>query len=188
MLSSQAREILTGVEAVIVDEIHAVAPTKRGSHLALTLERLERHVAVNAGDGAGRERPIQRIGLSATQRPLERIASSSSAPSGSAGSSTPAAEGAGPGDRRPGRGHGRPDEHRRFLRFASGSDGSGRSGRGRRRAAGTRPAAPGAVPGDSPSRGIWPAIYPELLRWSASTPRRSSSSTTAAAPSGSQSA
>src|SRR5215218_4556813 len=41
MLSSSVREILTGVEAVIVDEIHAVAPTKRGAHLALTLERLE---------------------------------------------------------------------------------------------------------------------------------------------------
>src|SRR5919107_5731445 len=40
MLTSQAREMLTGVEAVIVDEIHAVASTKRGSHLALTLERL----------------------------------------------------------------------------------------------------------------------------------------------------
>ena len=45
MISSQAREILTGVEAVIVDEIHAVAPSKRGSHLALTLERLDHLVA-----------------------------------------------------------------------------------------------------------------------------------------------
>src|SRR5262249_47026036 len=58
MLSSQAREILTGVEAVIIDEIHAVAPSKRGSHMALTMERLE-HL------GAGE--PFQRIGLSATQ-------------------------------------------------------------------------------------------------------------------------
>jgi ATP-dependent helicase Lhr and Lhr-like helicase len=70
MLSSGAREILAPVEAVIVDEIHAVAQSKRGSHLALTLERLEwlsrRH---REGDGA-----LQRIGLSATQRPLERIA------------------------------------------------------------------------------------------------------------------
>jgi ATP-dependent helicase Lhr and Lhr-like helicase len=64
MLSSQVREILTGVEAVIVDEIHAVAQTKRGSHLALTLERLDDLV-----DGPD----VQRIGLSATQRPLERI-------------------------------------------------------------------------------------------------------------------
>ena len=48
MMTSRAREILTDVEALIVDEIHAVAPTKRGAHMALTLERLERHVAVNA--------------------------------------------------------------------------------------------------------------------------------------------
>ncbi len=67
MMSSAVREILTGVDAVIVDEIHAVAQTKRGSHLALTLERLD-HMVMNASGG------IQRIGLSATQRPLERIA------------------------------------------------------------------------------------------------------------------
>ncbi|HEX4979398.1 MAG TPA: DEAD/DEAH box helicase, partial [Acidimicrobiales bacterium] len=63
MLTSQARETLASVEFVIVDEIHAVAGTKRGSHLALTLERLER---VAPG--------FQRIGLSATQRPLDEIA------------------------------------------------------------------------------------------------------------------
>src|SRR3954470_20969966 len=63
MISSGAREILGGVEAVIVDEIHAVAPSKRGSHLALTLERL---------DHLGEQR-VQRIGLCDTQRPLERI-------------------------------------------------------------------------------------------------------------------
>ena len=63
LLTSQARETLTGVETVILDEVHAVAATKRGSHLALSLERLERLV-----DG-----PLQRIGLSATQRPLEEI-------------------------------------------------------------------------------------------------------------------
>jgi ATP-dependent Lhr-like helicase len=65
MLTSGAREILTGVEAVIVDEIHAVAGTKRGSHLALTLERL----SALQEDG----RDPQRIGLSATQNPLEEI-------------------------------------------------------------------------------------------------------------------
>ena len=64
MLTSGARETLTGVEAVIVDEIHAVAGTKRGSHLALTLERL-----AEIQDG----RDPQRIGLSATQNPLEEI-------------------------------------------------------------------------------------------------------------------
>jgi len=63
MLTSRAKEMLSGVEAVIVDEIHAVAHSKRGSHLALTLERLE----AQAG------RPVQRIGLSATQNPLEEI-------------------------------------------------------------------------------------------------------------------
>ena len=122
ILSSGAREILTGTEAVIVDEIHAVAQSKRGSHLALTLERLDHLVGDHALQAAGpvaeegvspqalgsspdggdslvepagrgtgrrawgdtpssatptaaaRESGIQRIGLSATQRPLERIA------------------------------------------------------------------------------------------------------------------
>ncbi|MGY0386018.1 Lhr family ATP-dependent helicase [Nocardioides sp. WG-D5] len=64
MLTSQARETLRSVETVIVDEVHAVAATKRGSHLALTLERLD----------ALLERPAQRIGLSATVRPLEEVA------------------------------------------------------------------------------------------------------------------
>ncbi|HXV52311.1 MAG TPA: DEAD/DEAH box helicase [Solirubrobacterales bacterium] len=68
MITSQVREILTGVEAVIVDEIHAVAQSKRGAHLALTLERLSHLVA-----SEGNPEP-QRIGRSATQRPLERIA------------------------------------------------------------------------------------------------------------------
>jgi ATP-dependent Lhr-like helicase len=64
MLTSAARETLVNIEAVIIDEIHALAATKRGSHLALTLERLEQRCAT----------PPQRIGLSATQRPLEEIA------------------------------------------------------------------------------------------------------------------
>ena len=64
MLTSSARETLVGVETVIIDEIHAMATTKRGAHLMLTLERLE-EIA---------ERPPQRIGLSATQRPLEEVA------------------------------------------------------------------------------------------------------------------
>jgi len=83
MLSSGVREILTTVEAVIVDEIHAVAQSKRGSHLALSLERLEHLARDPGGDsseqkrGGSAESPpgsLQRIGLSATQRPLERIA------------------------------------------------------------------------------------------------------------------
>ncbi len=117
MLSSNVREILATTEAVIVDEIHAVAQTKRGAHLALTLERLDDLALGAAGpvmgggsspgparSSGGRDRAaldskpsppeppdggedpppmppparsgqgIQRIGLSATQRPLERIA------------------------------------------------------------------------------------------------------------------
>ena len=64
MLTSKARETLRSVEHVIIDEIHAMAATKRGAHLSLSLERLE-EVA---------ETPPQRIGLSATQRPLDEIA------------------------------------------------------------------------------------------------------------------
>ena len=65
ILTSQAREMLRGVQAVIVDEIHAIAATKRGSHFALTLERLQ------ALQADGHE--VQRIGLSATQNPLEEV-------------------------------------------------------------------------------------------------------------------
>jgi ATP-dependent Lhr-like helicase len=68
ILTSQARSMLNDVEAVIVDEIHAVAATKRGSHLALTLERLEAHARAHRGGGE-----LQRIGLSATQNPLAEI-------------------------------------------------------------------------------------------------------------------
>ena len=64
MLTSAAAEQLKTVETVIVDEIHALVPTKRGAHMALSLERLE----------ALTGRRIQRIGLSATQRPLEEVA------------------------------------------------------------------------------------------------------------------
>ena len=80
----QAREILRGVEAVIVDEIHAVAGTKRGAHLALTLERLD---ALAQADGG---RDVQRIGLSATQNPLEEVGRFMVGPRRSAASSTPA--------------------------------------------------------------------------------------------------
>ena len=67
LLTSQGRDILRGVEHVIIDEVHAIAGTKRGAHLALSLERLE---ALRPDEAP---RP-QRIGLSATQRPLETIA------------------------------------------------------------------------------------------------------------------
>jgi len=64
ILTSQAADSLRTVDTVIIDEIHALVPTKRGAHLALSLERLE----------ALTERRLQRIGLSATQRPLEEVA------------------------------------------------------------------------------------------------------------------
>jgi ATP-dependent Lhr-like helicase len=64
LLTSNARKALKSVETVILDEIHALVPTKRGTHLALSLERLESLC----------ERKLQRIGLSATQRPLEEVA------------------------------------------------------------------------------------------------------------------
>src|SRR3954468_16432129 len=64
LTSASGREMLSTVRTVIVDEIHAVAQTKRGAHLALTLERL----AANAAQ------PVQRIGLSATQKPIEEVA------------------------------------------------------------------------------------------------------------------
>jgi ATP-dependent Lhr-like helicase len=65
LLTSAARESLRGVETVIVDEVHAVAGTKRGAHLALSLERLD----------ALLPRPAQRIGLSATVRPVDEVSS-----------------------------------------------------------------------------------------------------------------
>ena len=64
LLTSNARESLRSIETVIVDEIHALVPSKRGTHLSLSLERLEQLCG----------RDIQRIGLSATQRPLEEVA------------------------------------------------------------------------------------------------------------------
>src|SRR5689334_15791408 len=64
LLTSAAREKLAGVETVIVDEVHALAGSKRGAHLALSLERLDAMLAA----------PAQRVGLSATVRPIEEVA------------------------------------------------------------------------------------------------------------------
>ena len=63
LLTSRAREMLKSVETLILDEVHAVAGTKRGAHLALSVERLDRLTG----------EPVQRVGLSATQRPMEEI-------------------------------------------------------------------------------------------------------------------
>jgi ATP-dependent helicase Lhr and Lhr-like helicase len=64
LLTSDAGEALRSVETIIIDEIHALVPTKRGAHMMLSFERLEALCG----------RPLQRIGLSATQRPLEEVA------------------------------------------------------------------------------------------------------------------
>src|SRR5512146_1231625 len=68
LTAEKSRAILSGVDTVIVDEIHAVAGDKRGAHLALSLERLDALV-----EGSGRRAPV-RIGLSATQKPIDAIA------------------------------------------------------------------------------------------------------------------
>ncbi len=68
LLTSNAREALRSLDTVILDEIHALVPTKRGAHLALSLERIERLREARAPP------PLQRIGLSATQRPLDEVA------------------------------------------------------------------------------------------------------------------
>ena len=147
MLTSRAREFLVDAEAVIVDEIHAVARTKRGAHLALTLERLE-HQA---------ERPLQRIGLSATQRPLEEVGRFLVG-------RRPRVRGGGRGhpqaarreDPRAGGEHARAGRPRRDR---SGARGHGHGGR--RRGPGGHGSRRGAA---VTQRSIWPAIYPELLR------------------------
>src|SRR5215218_6830485 len=69
LLTSRARELLASVRTLILDEVHAVAGTKRGAHLAISVERLDR-LATSRGQSPG---PVQRVGLSATQRPLEEI-------------------------------------------------------------------------------------------------------------------
>lgn len=73
ILTSRARDTLQTVQTVIVDEIHSLVGTKRGSHLFLSLERLE---ALRRAAGENRQpfKPLQRIGLSATQRPLQEVA------------------------------------------------------------------------------------------------------------------
>src|SRR5438876_5077097 len=67
LLTSNAREVLRSIDTIIIDEIHALVPTKRGAHLMLSIERL----AALRDESAG---ALQRIGLSATQRPLDEVA------------------------------------------------------------------------------------------------------------------
>ena len=97
LLTSRARELLRSVDTLILDEVHAVAGTKRGAHLALSVERLEALAA----------QPPQRIGLSATQRPLEEIGRFVSGGRADRARRRRRREGARPRGRRPGRGHAR---------------------------------------------------------------------------------
>ncbi len=129
ILTSQARAMLTGAQAVIVDEIHAVAATKRGSHLALTLERLE----LQAGPG------LQRIGLSATQNPLEEVARFLGGPQREVTIVDAGIR--------------KPLDLRIEVPVESMSH-----------LAGGGEMAPELDGWESPERSIWPAIYPELLR------------------------
>jgi ATP-dependent Lhr-like helicase len=73
LLTSNAREALRSIDTVIIDEIHALVPTKRGAHLMLSIERL---AALSGNSSQTRQAPrtLQRIGLSATQRPLDEVA------------------------------------------------------------------------------------------------------------------
>jgi ATP-dependent helicase Lhr and Lhr-like helicase len=145
IMTSQARETLTGVEVAIVDEIHAVAQSKRGSHLALTLERLSHLVTSEGGTDP------QRIGLSATQRPLETIASFLVGPKREC-------EIVDAGQRK------ELDLEIRVPVEDMGEPGASLDGA-------QRPDAPGQSPdridpnfdGGPNPRSIWPAIYPELL-------------------------
>ncbi|MEA2181424.1 MAG: ATP-dependent helicase Lhr and Lhr-like helicase, partial [Solirubrobacteraceae bacterium] len=152
ILSSGAREMLTGVEAVIVDEIHAVAATKRGAHLALTLERL----AALQADG----RDPQRIGLSATQNPLEEVGRFMVGPRRTctivdAGVRKPLdvkiqvpVESMLEPDQQP---------------AAGGSNAAGVRSADQLTSATTDPLEP-LVGGEATRRSIWPAIYPEILK------------------------
>jgi ATP-dependent helicase Lhr and Lhr-like helicase len=97
MMTSNAREVLRGIETVIIDEIHALVPNKRGAHMMLSLERLAMRC----------EKPPQRIGLSATQRPLEEVAHFLG---GVASSPLPVA-----GNRQPATGNGEQELHDEFT-------------------------------------------------------------------------
>ncbi len=164
ILGSRARAMLSTVETVIVDEIHAVAAVKRGAHLALTLERLEEQALVGSARAGGRQdgRPhacVQRVGLSATQNPLEEVGRFLVGPTRKvrildAGASVPKDT---PGGRMRGAhaAAGKPLDLRIHVPVESMSEPAG--------PASGDPLDP--VPGSESTRNsIWPAIYPELLR------------------------
>ena len=122
--------MLRSVRTLILDEVHAVAGTKRGAHLASELERLDRLVGT----------PVQRVGLSATQRPLEEIGRFVSGGAPDPPRRCGRREGARPAGRRSGRGHARARVRARTSRDCRAGSGEGRG------------------------TSIWPSIYPEVLR------------------------
>ncbi len=132
MLTSAVRSVFKSVRWVIVDEVHAVAGTKRGAHLALSLERLEELT----------ERPPQRIGLSATQRPLDEIARF-------LGGGIPNGD---DWDPRPVHIVDVPNDGQVDLEIVVPVENM------------AEPAPPDPLePDRTPTRSIWPAVYPELL-------------------------
>lgn len=146
VLTSNAREALRTVDTVIVDEIHTMAGSKRGAHLALSLERLSAFADIDP----------QRIGLSATQRPLERIArylggdrpvaivDASQKPDLELHIEVPV-----------------PDMEQPWMRPGAKVQVDGTVGEGYQHS--STPAGTGAVAGNDDSRSIWPAIQPRLL-------------------------
>jgi ATP-dependent Lhr-like helicase len=145
MLTSRAQDLFYGARWCIIDEIHAVASSKRGAHLALTLERL----------AEAAERDVQRIGLSATQRPLEEVGRFMVGPSRKC-------RVVDTGVRKP------LDLEIRvpvesMVEPESGSRLGPDSARGAGPDASPAPDLDPLAGGESARRSIWPAIYPELL-------------------------
>jgi ATP-dependent Lhr-like helicase len=143
ILGSRARAMLSTVETVIVDEIHAVAAVKRGAHLALTLERLEEQVRAGRSDAN-----VQRVGLSATQNPLEEVGRFLVGPKRTVKILDAGAP--------------KPLDLRIHVPVESMTEPAGPPTGDPLQPVRAPPAEP--VVGESTRNSIWPAIYPELLR------------------------
>ena len=154
LLTSQAREILRSVRTVIVDEIHSLVPTKRGAHLFLSLERLE----------AQARAPLQRIGLSATQRPLDEVARllGGGEVSGKEWKARPVAiVDAGSKKQMEVRVEVPVDDMARLGELEEGGFAAGRAEAAGRSMGDELPSGPAA--GGPKRRSIWPSIHPRLL-------------------------
>lgn len=155
LLTSEARSILAAVETVIVDEIHAMVASKRGAHLFVSLERLEA-LRRAADPGA---RPLQRIGLSATQRPLDEVArllgGAEIDAEGQASARPVEIADAGTRKRWDLRVELPVEDLARLAGAAPQHEGTGPVGQG--------PSSMSEKPGEGPGRSIWPSIYPRLV-------------------------